>query len=199
MKQLPFAIALCAALFTSPGFAHTAQVDNKPVKKSPLPARKAGLWEVTVRSDDLVLKRQGQGLQRAQTLQQCTSAEAEPVMLMAIVPGQEVCRKVEVSPRGKKAGGGYDIQTVCHVHDNRVDTRMQLVGDLESAYSGSFDVRYQAIPLQNSGRMVFKGRWLGACQLGQRAGDMVLPNGVTVNVVDDQRRARAAQPSGQKH
>ena len=200
-RHFSFAIALCALLFASWGSAHTAQGDaTVGTNKSPLPARKAGLWEMTVRSDELSLKRRGQGPQRPQTLYQCTSSAAEPVMLLAILPGQEVCSKVEARQHNKNAGGGYEIETVCEVHGNRVDAKMQIAGDLQSVYTGSFDVRYPAIPLQNTGRMVFQGRWMGACSAGQRPGDMVLPNGVTVNVADDQRRAReAAARGGHKH
>ncbi len=166
----PCFLALCAALLAGPGHAHEPH--------APLPARKNGLWEVTVRSDT-------PGPRTGQTVQQCTSAEAERVMLMAIVPGQENCSEVRASRR--PGGAGYDIRTVCHVHGRRVETRMALTGDLQSAYEGRFTVTSsQATP-----PMAFQGRWLGACQTGQRPGDMVLPNGVTVNVVDDKQRAEA--------
>lgn len=168
----------------------------KDVRKSALPARRSGLWEVTVRSDDLVLRRQGQPQQRPQTVQMCTSAEAEPVMLFAIVPGQSDCHEVEVSRRPKNAGAGYEISTVCYVHDNRVEAHMQLLGDLQSAYNGSYSVKYGLTPLQNTGRMVFEGRWLGACKPSQQPGDMVLPNGVTVNVIDAIKRAEEGHGHG---
>jgi hypothetical protein len=188
------AIALCVALVAGHGAAHEADPHGaqKPKappapKTSPLPARKGGLWEVTVRSDDLVLKRKGQATPRPQTVRQCTSAEAEPVMLTSLMPGQADCHSLKVRRRGK--GGGYDITSTCYVHDNRLDAQMELRGDLQSAYSGSFSVTYPRTPMNNTGRMLFEGRWLGACQPGQRPGDMVLPNGVTVNVVDDYKRA----------
>ena len=110
-------------------------------------------------------------------------------MLMAIVPGQENCHETPAARRAE--GAGYDIRTVCQVHGNRIETRMKLEGDLQSAYEGHFVVKLsQAVP-QPPGPMAFEGRWLGACKAGQRPGDMVLPNGVTVNVVDDRKRAEA--------
>ena len=45
--------------------------------------------------------------------------------------------------------------------------------------------------MNDTGRMLIEGRWLGTCSAGQRAGDMVLPNGITVNVVDDKKRAES--------
>lgn len=187
-------LALCVVLTAVPA----AQANASAAKKAaPLPARKTGLWEVTLRGEGLTLKRSGQAPQAAQTVQQCTSAEAEPVMLLSIVPGQENCREVRVGRRAK--GGGHDIRTVCHVHDNRVDSHMELQGDLQSAYSGAFEVKYSQTPLRNTGRMVFEGRWLGPCRSGQRPGDMVLPNGVTVNVVDDRKRAESRGSEGHGH
>ncbi len=188
------AIALCVALVVVHSAAHEAAPSGKQSakappaqKKSPLPARKNGLWEVMVRSDDLVLKRAGQAAPRPLTVRQCTSAETESVMLTSIMPGQEDCHDLKVRRRGK--GGGYDITSTCYVHENRLNAQMELLGDLQSAYSGSFSATYPQTPIHNTGRMVFEGRWLGACLSGQRPGDMVLPNGVTVNVVDDRKRA----------
>lgn len=191
-------LALCAALVAAPAVAQAPAKEVAKKKASPLPARKPGLWEVTLRSEGLSLKRQGQGQgqgpQRPQTVQQCTTTEAEPVMLLSIVPGQGHCHEVTVKRRAQ--GGGHDIRTVCYVHDNRVDMQMELMGDLRSAYNGAFDAKYTQTPLDNTGRMVFEGRWLGACKPGQRAGDMVLPNGVTVNVVDDRKRAESHSHKG---
>lgn len=201
--QLPWpCLALCVVLLTVQGIAHAAPAAQKKAKVSTLlPARKAGLWEVTVRSDDLVLQRQGQAKPRPQTVRMCTDAAAEPVMLFAIVPGQEDCREVSAKPRSAKTGGGWEIRSVCFVHDNRADAEMHLTGDLQSEYRGTYNVKYRLTPLHNTGRMLFEGRWLGGCQAGQRPGDMVLPNGITVNVVDDKKRAKdhAHEEHGHDH
>lgn len=191
--------AQCAAAHEAAPVAKQAKPAPQAGKKSPLPARKDGLWEITVRSDELALKRAGQAPQRPLTVQQCTSADTEPVMLLSLLPGQESCRNVKVGRRSKSAGGGYDISTTCYVHDSRNDARVELQGDLQAAYSGAYQVKFSQAPLSNTGRNVFEGRWLGACLPGQRPGDMVLPNGVTVNVVDDRKRAEAQGHEGHDH
>lgn len=182
-------LAQVAAGQDSPPATKPSSRLQKTASTPALPARKAGLWQVTVRSDDLVLRHRGQARQVPQTVQMCTDAAAEPVMLLAIVPGQENCRKVQSKRLGAKAGGGWQIQTVCLVHGNRVEADIRIAGDLQTEYHGSYDVRYPTLPLYNSGRMLFEGRWLGACQPRQRPGDMVLPVGVTVNVVEDRKHA----------
>ncbi|QXL83589.1 DUF3617 family protein [Comamonas sp. NLF-1-9] len=185
--------AVCVVLMAfQAGGAHAASAAQKKAQApEPLPVRQPGLWEVTVRSDDLQLRRRGQAKAQPQTVRMCTDAEAEPVMLFAIVPGQENCRQVTTNRRSAEAGGGWDIHSVCFVHDNQVEMRMQLTGDLRTAYQGSFNVTFRDTPMNNTGRMLFEGHRLGACLAQQRAGDMVLPNGITVNVVDDRRHAEA--------
>ena len=186
MRLFRSCLALCAVLLATQGHAHeqlAATAKSAAARKSPLPARKSGLWEVMLRSDT-------PGPRMGQTVRMCTNAESEPVMLMAIVPGQEDCHEIKATRRAK--GTGYDIRTVCYVHDNRVETRMELTGDLLSAYEGRFAAKFSQPTARPSVPTVFEGRWLGACQPGQRPGDMVLPNGVTVNVVDDKKRAEEA-------
>ncbi len=155
----------------------------------PMPTRKEGLWEVTVRGET-------ESVLRKQTVQQCTSKEAEPVMLLSVVPGQEHCHDVKVR---RAQRGSYKIQTVCYVHDNRVDATVELSGDLKAHYSGAFEVKYAKRVRFEPGRTLFEGRWLGACRPGQRPGDMLLPNGATVNVVDDRKRAESHSHDGHSH
>jgi len=171
--------ALCVAM--SPMATHGASGDPR----ADLPARKAGLWEVVVQAHAPA----GGMRQAAQTVRQCTDARAERLMLLSIVPGQEHCSRFTVA--GSAAGGGYDIVGACSVHDQRVVLHAQLRGDLESAYSGTYRVEHaSAAPVVN-GSVDFQGRWLGQCGPGMRPGDMLLPNGIKVNVVDDIGRAEA--------
>lgn len=153
-----------------------------------MPARKSGLWEVIVRSG-------GNPTASEQKVLQCTDRQAEPIMLLAIVPGQEHCHNVTA----KKNALGSEVRTVCYVHDNRVDATVQLSGDLQTAYRGVFEVTYSKSVRFAPGRTEFEGRWLGACGATQRAGDMVLPNGATVNVVEDRKRAESHGHAGHSH
>lgn len=155
---------------------------------SALPTRKPGLWEVSIRSE-------GESAQSVQKVQQCTSKEAEAIMLLSVVPGHQHCHELKV----KRRGSAYDVRTVCYVHDNRVDAQVSFSGDLQSAYRGHFDVKYQKRVRFEPRRTVFEGRWLGACKPGQRIGDMLLPNGATVNVVDDSKRAEGHSHDGHAH
>lgn len=156
-----------------------------------LPLRKAGLWEVIIQAhtpDGL-----GSARQPAVTVRQCTRADVDAVVLLSILPGQENCAHPKIARIGDK-GSGRVVTTACRVHDNQVRGRMELRGDLQSVYAGRYSVEFAQTPQQNVGPVGFQGRWLGSCAAGQKPGDMVLPNGITVNVVD-----AAARPSGHAH
>lgn len=184
------AVFLALLLVSSASFAeqtragaHAPRVDTR----AKLPLRKAGLWEVTVQSHSPA------GLagarQPPQTVLQCTNNRVESIMLLAILPGQENCQEARVIDRPKGKMKGYGITTVCRVHDQQINAQVTLQGDLSSVYSGTYSIDYPSAPQMNSGVVNFQGRWLGGCKPKQKPGDMVLPNGATVNVVNDIERA----------
>lgn len=199
MHHMKWALFGCALVGGLGCGAHELVVKASAAQVASMPARQSGLWEVTLRSEDLMLRRQGQVLPRSQTVRMCTTEQVEHIMLFAIVPGQENCRPLQVHRQALASGTRHTLQSECYVHENRVDSEMELHGDLQSEFRGSFAVRYEKTPIHNTGRMVFEGRRLGACHASQRPGDMVLPNGVTVNVVDDKRRVESAEKDHAGH
>jgi hypothetical protein len=195
------AFAGVSVVSMSDGRAHEAPVSQQraDVRSVTLPVRKDGLWAVTVRSDDLVLRQQGQAKPGPVTVQMCTRREVEPVMLLSMVPGQENCQKLEVVRLGKTAEAGFEVRSTCQVHDVKSEMQLELRGDLQARYHGSFSVNFPQMPMQNTGRMVFEGRWLGECAAGQRPGDIRLPNGATVNVVEARQRAEKSPEHDHQH
>lgn len=153
------------------------------------PVRKPGLWEISIRSE-------GEEQARSIKVLQCTDRTTDAVTLMSIAPGQENCRSARTE---KQKAGGYRIRTSCFVHEQRVETVMQLKGDLSSRYEGRLETRYPTMPAQQPGPKRFEGQWTGDCRTGMRPGDMLLPNGVTVNVVDDRKRAETQDHKGHNH
>lgn len=158
-----------------------------PAAGATLPARKPGLWEVTLAAH--AAQGPGSAMQPEVTVRQCTSAAVEPVMLLALLPAHENCSRTQVTRRSGQ-GGGHEIATTCSTHQSPVQGRMELWGDLRSVYAGTFSVHFPQAPQNNVGPVRFQGRWLGPCGAGQRAGDMRLPNGITVNVADDAARVQ---------
>jgi hypothetical protein len=172
---------LLIALAMLPAAAQASGVHANPY--ADLPLRKPGLWEVTVQAH--APAGAGGRVQPAMTVLQCTDASAERVVPLFLLPAREGCQRITVT----KKGGGHDVSTVCASHGQRVDMQLTLRGDLQASYSGTYRTQYPGAPSNNTASVPFEGRWLGRCKPGQRAGDMVLPNGITVNPVDDARRA----------
>ncbi len=136
----------------------------------PAPAVRApGLWEVKLhREAPLAPVR----------VEQCSAAASEPEILLSIVPGQENCQP----PRVKRTPGRLVIETRCRVHDKPIAASMVLEGDRRTAYSGSFRLEDRTT--------TFEARRLGDCRQGMQAGDMVLSNGIVVNVLRDNAARR---------
>ena len=150
------------------------------------PARQPGLWEVTLIAEPSPI-----------TVRQCTDKASEEMVLLSIVPGQENCGAATVSRQKNR----YEIRNSCAMHGQRVNTRMELSGDLRTRYEGQYAVKFagNAQSKSRSETRRFEGRWLGECPPGMRPGDMVLPNGMAVNVVDERKRAESAGSDGHGH
>lgn len=151
-----------------------------------VPIRKAGLWEVTLAAEP-------SAQQRVITVRQCTDNASDELMLLSIVPGQESCGATTVSSRKMHR----EIKNRCSAHGQKVDTKMELSGDFQQRYEGRYLVSYAGKATSESRR--FEGRWLGECRPGMQPGDMVLPNGVTVNVMNEKKRAEGARANGGGH
>ena len=166
-----------------PVIAQAADTQANPY--AGLPVRKAGLWEVTIQAHSPA--GMGGRVQPAMTVLQCTDAKAERVVPLFLLPAREGCQRITVKKNA--ARGSHEVSTVCQTHGQRMDMQLTLRGDMQARYDGTYRIQHPATPSNNTGQVPFEGRWLGRCKPGQRAGDMVLPNGITVNTVDDARRA----------
>ena len=146
--------------------------------------RKAGLWEVDLWKD-------GEDATRAVRVQQCTDARSEPDVLLSIVPGQEHCAPLKMSRSPKRRV----INTQCQVHGTPVKAQLTMDGDFAVSYRGNFNVQYlaQSVASSPAGTTLFQARWIGPCRSGMVPGDMVLSNGITVNVLKD-KKARDSEP-----
>lgn len=175
----PFIKTLFVLVLVSPAAGHAEE----------LPWRKPGLWEVAINNA-------GESVMRAVKVLQCSDAASEPDVLLSIVPGQENCAPAEVL----RSSAGVSIHTRCNVHETKVDARITMKGNFAKAYQGDIHVRYAGSPGQaaKSTGTHFEAKWLGPCKTGMVAGDMVLSNGITVNVLRD-KKARESKHEHHEH
>lgn len=140
-----------------------------------LPVRKAGLWEMKV-------QRAGSPVPDM-TMQHCTDETTDKEMSAAVSPvGNDVCSKRDI----QKTATGYVSDSVCGVAGMSITSHAEITGDFNSAYtvkSTSHSERGPAgVPRDSS--TTIEAKWLGACKPDQKAGDIMMPGGMKMNIKD---------------
>jgi hypothetical protein len=162
------AFAVLALLLASPAVAQEAPPE--------MPPRKAGLWEVKMTME-------GSGMP-PQTSQQCIDAETDK--LMNTFGGgmrQLMCSQQEV----KRMGTGIVVSSTCEMGGMKMTSVGVITGDFESAYTVKVTSKRQGGPAKAGPaetKMHLDAKWLGACKADQKPGDMIMPGGVKVNILD---------------
>jgi hypothetical protein len=145
-----------------------------PALADELPKRKAGLWEIKI----VVGGRETP----LRSIRQCADAETDALMSTNLegLAGSK-CEKLDVTDHD----GTVTVDAVCKVGSATRATRAVITGDLNSAY------RVAVVPgattqgtagSSDQPSMTIEAKWLGPCQQGQRAGDIILPGGVRLNI-----------------
>jgi len=151
-------LVLGAAMFG--GIAHADPVE--------MPNRKPGLWEIKVNA----------GAQMpAMTMQQCTDATTDKDMATSF------------SPMAKEmTATGLVIESTCNVGGMTSTSHTEITGDFNSAYTVKVSSKNAGAPagVPAESATVMEAKWLGACKSDQKAGDIVMPGGMKINIKDMQ-------------
>jgi len=160
-----------------------------PASALDLPTRKAGLWEIK-------MELQGRSMP-VQTMKQCTDAATDKLMTYNFGGSAERdCSKRDI----KNSGGTITIESVCKFGDATSTSHAVVSGDFNSAYTVDVTSTREGgrpIPGTTPGReshMSIAAKWAGPCAAGQKPGDIVMSNGMTMNVLDMQKRAAPQKP-----
>ena len=139
-----------------------------------LPVRKAGLWEMK-------MVRTG-GTVPDMTMQHCTDATTDKQMSSSFSPGKETCSKQDV----QKTASGFVSDSVCGVAGMTITSHAEITGDFNSAYTVKSTSRSEGGPsgMPRDSTTTIEAKWLGACKADQKAGDIVMPGGMKMNVMD---------------
>jgi hypothetical protein len=141
-----------------------------------LPARKPGLWEVSMSFD-------GRNLP-PQITQQCLDAETDKMLnVMGNQMGGEICQKQDI----KQSGSAIVVDAVCEIAGMKVTTHSEMTGDFNSAYTvkATSTTEGRANPIAGADgamHMTIGAKWTGACAADQKPGDIVMSNGMKMNV-----------------
>lgn len=146
-----------------------------PARAEDAALRKPGLWEVKTSIDD-------RG--RAVTVQQCIDAATDQMLQSSAGPfSAPVCAKRDV----KKSDAGMTIDTQCTFNGKPASAHAVVTGSFDTAYTMTVTAEGVDLPAT---RMTMEGKWLGACGPDQRPGDVIMANGVKVNIPELQQRAQ---------
>lgn len=144
-----------------------------------MPKRKPGLWE---------MQTSGFG-GHPQVMKLCLDADTDQAMYkMGTQMSGQMCSKFNIDVQGATVVS----DAVCKIDTpngavsmtSHSETRFE--GD--TAYHTEGHMKYDpAVMGKTEVAMNSSGRWVGACPAGQKPGDMVMPNGMTMNVKDMQQ------------
>jgi hypothetical protein len=153
-----------------------------PAQAADAPLRKPGLWEIKTTID-------GRG--RAVTVQQCIDATTDQMLQSSAGPfSAAACPGREVN----KFDTGMTIDSHCSFNGKAASARADITGSFDSAYTMTVTAEGVDLP---AAKMTMEGKWLGACAADQAPGDVIMANGVKVNIPELQKRALAPDPSTQ--
>jgi len=165
MRKAVLALVLASAATTAPA--------------QDFPKLKPGLWEMERSSDR---ERAGRAPAQPNRMTMCLDESVQREMIeMGGGAMKGLCSKHDFTISGNRGRGDF----VCDVAGSRMHSKstMKLQGDV--GYRTEIDTPYDP-PLagQPHTKTVVTARYLGACKAGQRAGDMIMPNGQTMNMRD---------------
>ena len=133
-----------------------------------LPQRKAGLWEVQTSS---------QG--RTTAVKQCIDENTDAKMLQLAGQIGQNCKKQE----SRREGNTYVAEAECDLMGSHIQSKATMKGDFSSNYTGTVTATYDP-PLmgKKEGTTQIAARWIGPCLADQQPGDMIMPNGMKMNM-----------------
>jgi Protein of unknown function (DUF3617) len=158
-----------------------------PLSVDQLPHRKPGLWKQTMSMDG--------GPAGPGASQLCVDAASEAKLSLAAqnVPGA----KCDTPRFTRNLDGSLSFSGGCDMGANgKTQTTGTIRGDFDSGYTSTMSTSMTGSPvaaMNGVHTMVITATWTGPCAPGQTGGDMILPNGMTVNA---SKAVSAAPPAG---
>jgi hypothetical protein len=154
-----------------------------PALAAELPSRKPGLWEMKMSVESRNLP--------AQTIQQCIDASTDQMMQSSAGPfAQQACSKRDV----QRTATGMTIDSTCTIGGKTATSHAAVNGSFDSAYTMTVTSESDAMP---GGKMAMSmsAKWLGPCGADQKPGDMIMGNGMKVNILEMQKRMPSNIPN----
>ena len=147
-----------------------------PALGAELPSRKPGLWEIKIGFEN----RNAQG----PTMRQCIDAATDHAMQSSAGPvAQQTCP----NPNVQRTATGITIDATCTIGGKSATTHAIVTGSFDSAYTMTVTTQGEGAPA-GTRTMTMSAQWLGPCAADQKPGDMIMSNGMKMNIIEMQRR-----------
>jgi Protein of unknown function (DUF3617) len=147
-----------------------------PAIAAELPSRKPGLWEVRMSFENRNAA--------AQIVRQCIDAATDQMMQSSAGPySQAACSKRDV----QVSANAITIDSTCTVAGKTAMAHAVVAGSFDNAYTMTVTSQSDALP-GGAMTMTMAARWLGPCAADQKPGDMIMGNGVKLNILELQKR-----------
>jgi hypothetical protein len=148
-----------------------------------MPKRKSGLWEInTTRDAGAAAGPRGGG-----PIQTCIDEKTDDMSRqMGENASKEMCSRREM----RREGDRIIADSVCKFGETTATSRSVVSGKFDSGYE--VDVRTKFDPPMggmSESHSIIKARWLGPCKADQRPGDVIMPNGMKMNMFDAEKAA----------
>jgi hypothetical protein len=147
-----------------------------PALAAELPSRKPGLWQVKTSV--------GSSNAAALVFQQCIDATTDQMMQSSAGPfAPAVCPERNV----QRSENSITIDSTCAVGGKAATAHSVITGSLDSAYTMTVTSQIPDIP---DGKMIMTmdAKWLGSCAADQKPGDIIMSNGMKINVPEMEKR-----------
>lgn len=156
-----------------------------PALSAELPARKPGLWEIETTLPNPKLPKQ--------VIRQCVDAATDQMMQSrAGINAQRECSKRDL----QKSAGSITIDSTCTIGGKTRTSHVVITGSFDSGYTMTVTSQSEGVPENRTVTMAAK--WIGPCTADQKPGDMIMANGMKINIMDAQKLgapAGAQQPA----
>ncbi len=142
-----------------------------------LPKRKSGLWEITSASSAHTIAGKGN-----MTMTMCVDQNSDADWMQG---GRQMSQAQCSKQEHKVERDRVTFSSVCNLGKTTATTQGVATGDFGKEYKVETKSTYEPpIGAMKDASTTITAKWLGPCKAGQRPGDVIMPNGMTMNMND---------------
>jgi len=160
MRASAILLSCCVASFPATAWA------------SDMPARKPGLWEVSMHMDAVNAP--------TEVTKLCLDAATDAAM-QGLAPTSSNCGKKEM----RRDGDVVTSDSVCKFGGTEMTSHAVATFSGDTAYHVEITTQYNP-PMKGRGESTITqdAKWVGACPADMRPGDVIAPNGMRMNMME---------------